>query len=391
MARRARRPPPCVGCSARARPTGERHRASSTRSPRSAARSSGLMRRATASRGSRRVVVPPAPPAPSPTAEHRPRPRGVARGESSLALWLRARTTPRLQALHDKGELVVMRDAVVRVRRRGRACRTSDRPRRTRSEGVVCSPNVLQYAKARRLSHRVRERAEESWGDLDGSFVKAQTSSSGLHCRERGRPERRRRPLVLEEGVLPRSARYASLSSSSCTWMGATCRSRIIPPSHSLRRRRRELDRCVRQQIRVTDEYVAVSSPRCARDPGAWMLFTSDHGQALGEGGAFFHRGYQRTSLRDPLLVFPPDEEPRGFYEPRGRAGGGVQSRPDVIHPHGRRRPRPHRSIASISSRVRRRRGARRQRVHARVHRGADAPRAPARRPARALRSCGAR
>jgi len=59
--------------------------------------------------------------------------------------------------------------------------------------------------------------------------------------------------------------------------------------------------------IRVTDEFVARTFATLrARDPDAWMFFTSDHGQALGEGGAFYNRGYQTNVVRDPLLVFPP-------------------------------------------------------------------------------------
>ena len=59
--------------------------------------------------------------------------------------------------------------------------------------------------------------------------------------------------------------------------------------------------------IRVTDEYLGrVFEALRARDPDAWMFFTSDHGQPLGEGGAFFNHGYQANVVRDPLFVFPP-------------------------------------------------------------------------------------
>jgi arylsulfatase A-like enzyme len=46
------------------------------------------------------------------------------------------------------------------------------------------------------------------------------------------------------------------------------------------------------------------------------MFFTSDHGQPLGEGGAFFNHGYQTNVVRDPLLVFPP---PSADHSPAAR------------------------------------------------------------------------
>jgi arylsulfatase A-like enzyme len=70
--------------------------------------------------------------------------------------------------------------------------------------------------------------------------------------------------------------------------------------------------------IRVTDEYVArVFEALRQRDPDAWMFFTSDHGQPLGEGGAFYNKGYQTNVVRDPLLAFPPPSSDHAEWSKR--------------------------------------------------------------------------
>src|SRR5262249_43070353 len=113
----------------------------------------GLMRRATArTRGARRVVVPPRPAAPNEPLPNIVLVLGESLAASHLTLYGYERnTTPRLQALHEHGDIVVLRDAVVM----GPHTRTSVPYIMTGLAGpdpggrVFASPNMMQYARAR--------------------------------------------------------------------------------------------------------------------------------------------------------------------------------------------------------------------------------------------------
>ncbi len=281
----------------------------------------GLIRRATAAeRGARRVVVPAALPAPGAV----PLPNivlvlGESLAASHLTLYGYERdTTPRMQALRDRGELVAMRDAVVM----GPHTRTSVPYIMTGLTGpdpegrVFGSPNVLQYAKSRGYHTAFVSAQEESWGDLDAILREgADVFKSGLDFAAevdvlKGGDDL----VVLEEGVLPTLRALPEpfflvvhMDGSHVPYTDHS------PPSHKVfAEDGANSIGAYDNTIRVTDEYVArVFEAVRARDPRAWMFFTSDHGQALGEGGAFYHRGYQTNVVRDPLLVFPPDEASR--------------------------------------------------------------------------------
>jgi glucan phosphoethanolaminetransferase (alkaline phosphatase superfamily) len=276
----------------------------------------GLMRRATAAeRGARRVVIPPAPPA----AGAAPLPNivlvlGESLAASHLTLYGYERdTSPRLQALKARDELVVMRDAVVM----GPHTRTSVPYIMTGLAGpdpkgrVFGSPNVLQYAKSRGYHTAFVSAQEESWGDLDAILREgADIFKSGIDFAAnvdvlKGCDDL----VVLEQGVLPtlRTLKepfflVVHMDGSHVPYADHSPASHKVFPEDGANSMG-----AYDNTIRVTDEYLArVFEALRARDPRAYMFFTSDHGQALGEGGAFYHRGYQSNVVRDPLLVFPP-------------------------------------------------------------------------------------
>lgn len=284
----------------------------------------GLMRRATAQeRGARRVVIPPALPVPGAA----PLPNivlvlGESLAASHLTLYGYERdTTPRLQALYGKGDVVVMHDAVVM----GPHTRTSVPYIMTGLAGpdpqgrVFGAPNVLQYAKARGYHTAFVSAQEESWGDLDAILREgADIFKSGLAFASnvdvlKGGDDL----VVLEQGVLP-TLRSLPEPFFLVVHMDG---SHVPYADHSPPSRKVFAEEGTNSMgaydntIRVTDEYVArLFEALRARDPRGWMFFTSDHGQALGEGGAFYHRGYQSNVVRDPLLVFPPDAASRATW-----------------------------------------------------------------------------
>ena len=284
----------------------------------------GVLHRATVlSRTGAHVSVPPMP---SPA----PRPNivlivGESLAASHLGLYGYARdTSPRLQALADGHELVAFRDATVM----GPNTRTSVPYILTGLEGpdaggrIFRAPTVIEYAKARGYHTAFISAQEESWGNFDVLFREgADTFRTGIEFAADVDVMRGADDLAVLEsakGVLPtlRSlpepffvvlhmngshAPYASHSPAS---------RKIFLPEDGV-----NSVNAYDNTVRVTDEYVArVFEALRARDPEAWMFFTSDHGQALGEGGAFFNHGYQSNVVRDPLLLFPPRSEPFARY-----------------------------------------------------------------------------
>jgi len=280
----------------------------------------GLMRRASMpARGTRQVAIPPQPVA-----------KGSAKlpnivfvvGESLAASHLTLYgydrpTTPRLQELHDQKKIVVLNDAVVM----GPHTRTSVPYIMTGLAGpdphgrVFGAPTIFSYAKARGYHTAFISAQEESWGDLDSILREgADTFKTGLQFATdidvlKGGDDL----VVLEQGVLPTLKSlpepFFLIVHMDGSHVPYTYHS---PPKHKVFPEDGGANSigAYDNTIRVTDEYVAtVFQALRARDPEAWMIFTSDHGQALGEGGAFFHRGYQSNVVRAPLLVFPPNEE----------------------------------------------------------------------------------
>ena len=277
----------------------------------------GLLHRATVlSRSGKHVTVPPMP-------EPRERPNivlvvGESLAASHLGLYGYERdTSPRLQAIRGSGALVALQDATVM----GPNTRTSVPYILTGLEGpdvtgrIFRAPTVLEYAKARGYHTAFVSAQEESWGNFDVLFREgADTFRTGIEFAAdvdvmRGADDIN----VLEQGVLPvlRSipepfflVLHMNGSHAPYAYHSPASRKAFLPEDgvNSVN--------AYDNTVRVTDEYVArVFETLRARDPEAWMFFTSDHGQALGEGGAFFNHGYQSNVVRDPLLVFPPASE----------------------------------------------------------------------------------
>jgi len=285
----------------------------------------GLARRATASAqtGARIAVPRPADAQDATAATGAPRLPNLVLvlGESLAASHLTLYgypedTSPRLRAIEARGELIAFRDAVVM----GPNTRTSLPYIVTGLEGpdpggrVARAPTVLEYAKARGYHTAVVSAQEEAWGNLDALLREgADTFRTGIQFAAdvdvmKGGDDL----VVLEQGVLPAIRTLAEpfflvvhMDGSHAPYGHHSPASRkVFVPEDGV-----NSTRAYDNTVRVTDEFVARTLEALrSRDPGAWMFFTSDHGQALGEGGAFFNRGYQTNVVKDPLLVFPPPD-----------------------------------------------------------------------------------
>ncbi|MBX3215836.1 MAG: phosphoethanolamine transferase [Labilithrix sp.] len=301
----------------------------------------GLMRRATVTaKGAGRIAVPRVDAAP--TAARLPNivlVLGESLAASHLSLYGYARpTTPRLQALADRGELLPLRDAVVM----GPHTRTSLPYIMTGIEGpdpsgrVLRAPTVTQYAKARGYHTAFVSAQEESWGELDALLREgADSFRSGIAFAPyvdvlKGADDL----VVLEEGVLPAIRTLAEPFFLVVHMDGSHLPYRShSPPSHKVFPEDGVNSMgAYDNTIRVTDEVVArLFEALRARDPEAWLFFTSDHGQPLGEGGAFYNHGYQSNVVRDPLLVFPPPSSDRAAWEEIARAPASACDLPPTI------------------------------------------------------------
>jgi glucan phosphoethanolaminetransferase (alkaline phosphatase superfamily) len=282
----------------------------------------GLVRRAGArTRSARKVVVPPAKtPEPLPNVVLV---LGESLAASHLTLYGYDRdTSPRLAALLNRGEVVALRDAVVM----GPHTRTSVPYIMTGLAGpdphgrVFGSPNVLEYAKARGYNTAFVSAQEESWGGLDTILREgADVFRTGIQFAAsvdvlKGCDD----PVLLEKGVLPTLGGLKEpfflvvhMDGSHVPYGDHSLPAYKVFPEDEGINSMAAYDNTIRE----TDDVVArIFEAVRARDARAWMFFTSDHGQALGEGGAFYHRGYQSNVVKDPLLVFPPDEAARAAW-----------------------------------------------------------------------------
>ena len=306
----------------------------------------GLMRQATVrANGGGRIAVPSVP-MPTDGAPSAPLPNIVlVLGESLVASHLSLYgydrpTTPRLQALADRGELVTFVDAAVM----GPHTRTSLPYIMTGLSGpdpggrVLLAPTVTQYAKARGYHTAFISAQEESWGDLDSLLREGtDTFRTGIEFAPhvdvlKGADDL----VVLEEGVLPAIRSLAEPFFLVVHMDGSHMPYRQhSPPSHKVFAEDGVNSiGAYDNTIRVTDEFVArLFDALRARDPEAWLFFTSDHGQPLGEGGAFFNHGYQTNVVKDPLLAFPPPSGNRAMWT--ALAGAQVSAcdlTPTILH-----------------------------------------------------------
>jgi hypothetical protein len=230
-------------------------------------------------------------------------------------------TSPRLQQLFERGKIVAFRQATVM----GPTTRASVPYILTGLVGpdpagrVLDAPTVLEYAKARGYHTAFVSAQEESWGGLDALYRRgADSFRSGIDFAPKVDVMKGSDDLVvLEQGLVP-----TLRTMSEPFFVIAHMDGSHLPYGHHAPATHKVFPEdginsigAYDNTIRVTDEYLArVLDVVRARDPQSWMFFTSDHGQPLGEGGAFFNRGYQSNVVRDPLLVFPPDEASRAFF-----------------------------------------------------------------------------
>lgn len=249
-------------------------------------------------------------------------------------------TSPRLQALADADSLIAMKDALVM----GPHTRTSVPYIMTGLAGpdpsgrVFRAPTMTEYAKARGYHTAFISAQEESWGALDAMLREgADVFRTGIAFAAQVDVLKGGDDLVvLEQGVLPQVRSLPEPFFLVVHMDGSHLPYRYhSPPDHKFFSEVEGVNSigAYDNTIRVTDEFLArLHAALRARDPDAWMFFTSDHGQPLGEGGAFYNHGYQSNVVRDPLLVFPPAAD-----RPNMRAVAAAQTSacdvaPTILH-----------------------------------------------------------
>jgi phosphoglycerol transferase MdoB-like AlkP superfamily enzyme len=180
---------------------------------------------------------------------------------------------------------------------------------------VFRAPTVLEYAKARGYHTAFISAQEESWGNFDVLFREgADTFRSGIAFAANVDVMGGADGIdVLEQGVLPALQTIAEPFFVVLHMNGghapyayhSRTGSKVFLPEDRV-----NSINAYDNTVRETDEYLArLFDALRARDPSAWMFYTSDHGQPLGEGNAFFNHGYQENVIRDPLLAFAPAPE----------------------------------------------------------------------------------
>ena len=249
-------------------------------------------------------------------------------------------TSPQLQKLADSDVLVPMRDAVVM----GPHTRTSVPYIMTGLAGpdpngrVFRAPTVTEYAKSRGYHTAFISAQEESWGDLDAMLREgADIFKTGISFAAtvdvlKGGDDL----VVLEQGVLPAVASLPEPFFVVVHMDGSHLPYRNhSPPSHKYFSEEDGVNSigAYDNTIRVTDEFLSrLQAAVHTRDPNAWMFFTSDHGQPLGEGGAFYNHGYQSNVVRDPLFVFPPPSGKTAIHAVSEAQTSACDVTPTILH-----------------------------------------------------------
>jgi phosphoglycerol transferase MdoB-like AlkP superfamily enzyme len=249
-------------------------------------------------------------------------------------------TSPQLQKLTNEDVLIPMRDAVVM----GPHTRTSVPYIMTGLAGpdpngrVFRAPTVTEYAKARGYHTAFVSAQEESWGDLDAMLREgADIFKTGISFAAtvdvlKGGDDL----VVLEQGVLPTLKTLPEPFFLVVHMDGSHLPYRNhSPPSHKYFSEAEGVNSigAYDNTIRVTDEFLSrLHEALEGRDQNAWMFFTSDHGQPLGEGGAFYNHGYQSNVVRDPLFVFPPRDARTAMHAVAEAQTSACDVAPTILH-----------------------------------------------------------
>lgn len=249
-------------------------------------------------------------------------------------------TSPQLQKLTDDDALIAMRDAVVM----GPHTRTSVPYIMTGLAGpdpngrVFRAPTITEYAKASGYHTAFVSAQEESWGELDAMLSEgADVFKTGISFATevdvlKGGDDL----VVLEQGVLPALATLPEPFFVIVHMDGSHLPYRNhSPPGYKLFSEAEGVNSigAYDNTIRVTDEFLTrIHGALRARDPNAWMFFTSDHGQPLGEGGAFYNHGYQSNVVRDPLFVLPPAAERPAMHAVAEAQTSACDVAPTILH-----------------------------------------------------------
>jgi glucan phosphoethanolaminetransferase (alkaline phosphatase superfamily) len=226
-------------------------------------------------------------------------------------------TTPNLDEMVATGELVAMQNSVVL----GPTTRVAVPYILTGLEGpdpsgrVYATPTIIEYARARGYDTASVSAQDLRWGELDNFFRQGtRLFRSGLDLDGRVNILKGIDDLtMLDAETLPMLAKLEEpfllvvhLDGSHMPYSTHSPASikQFLPETNE------NDDNAYDNSVLVTDRTLArLARALRTRSADAWMFFTSDHGQALGQGGTFFSRGYQSNIIDNPMLIFPPERQ----------------------------------------------------------------------------------
>ncbi|WP_286236600.1 phosphoethanolamine transferase [Neptuniibacter halophilus] len=229
-------------------------------------------------------------------------------------------TTPRLQQMMDRNEVLLYRNAVSI----GTRTLSSVPYMLTGLQGidpaglVYSSPTLFNYAKAAGYRTALITAQDFQWRNVDQIFVdpdmdfyQSGTDFSASVSVSDGADDIK----VLEEGILPFLDQHFTRQDNAplmlVTQMNGSHYPYTTHSPASIKQFLPELDEndinAYDNTVLYTDLYLQrlVEGVR-AHDPEAWVFFSSDHGQDISKNKTQFNRGYSSGVIHNALMVFPP-------------------------------------------------------------------------------------
>lgn len=229
-------------------------------------------------------------------------------------------TTPRLQKMMDKGEMLLYRNAVSL----GTRTLSSVPYMLTGLQGidphgiVYSSPTIFNYAKAAGYTTALITAQDFQWRNVDQIFVdqdldfyRPGTDFSASVSVSEGADDMK----VLTEGITPYLESTLNDSQAAPMMLVAQMNGSHYPyNTHSPDYIKQFLPEEEPNSINAYDNTVLYSDLYLEtlvntvrqHDPDAWVFFSSDHGQDISSNKTAFNSGYASGIIHNALMVFPP-------------------------------------------------------------------------------------
>lgn len=231
-------------------------------------------------------------------------------------------TTPRLQGMMERGEMLLYRNAVSI----GTRTLSSVPYMLTGLQGidphglVYSSPTIFNYAKAAGYRTALITAQDFQWRNVDQIFVdqdldfyKPGTDFSVSVSVSEGADDMK----VLKEGIIPFLDSSLGDHQKAPMLLVAQMNGSHYPYSnHSPESIKKFLPEekpnginAYDNTVLYTDLYLETLVKNIRqRDPNAWVFYSSDHGQDISHNKTSFNSGYGSGVIHNPLMVFPPAE-----------------------------------------------------------------------------------